>query len=180
MECTNHPHTHTHTHTHTHPSTHTDTQCKTPEQVGPVATTPDGLHVLAGGRSGRIYVWEAASGSLLRAWDAHFKAVTCLALSGDGGVLFSGAEDTLVKAWAMGEVLAGGGGGGAAEHLGAAGAAGMYVCMYVGVYTVALYFSGFGCGCGLWLVDWMGGCPRDQGMLKYLCLIFFHESKTKK
>ncbi len=72
-----------------------------------MVASPEGLYVLAGGRSGRVYAWEAASGSLLRAWDAHFKAVTCLALSSDGGVLFTGSEDTLVKAWALGEVLVG-------------------------------------------------------------------------
>ena len=78
-----------------------------------MVASPDGLYVLAGGRSGRVYAWEAASGSLLRAWDAHFKAVTCVALSSDGGVLFTGSEDTLVKAFLMGEVLAGEGGAGA-------------------------------------------------------------------
>lgn len=74
-------------------------------------TTPDGLYVLAGGRSGRVYLWEAASGSLLRTWDAHFKAVSCMALASDGGLLFTGSEDTLVKAWSLGEVISGPGEG---------------------------------------------------------------------
>lgn len=79
-----------------------------------MAATHDGLYIVAGGKSGRVYAWEAASGSLLRAWDAHFKAVTCLALSSDGGVLVTGSEDTLVKAWVMGEVVASAGTGAAA------------------------------------------------------------------
>ena len=70
-----------------------------------MAATPDGLYVLAGGKSGKVYAWEAATGSLVRAWDAHFKAVTCLALTTDGGVLLTGSEDTLVKAWPMAEVV---------------------------------------------------------------------------
>lgn len=105
--------------------------------------TPDGLYVLAGGRSGRVYMWEAASGSLLRTWDAHFKAVTCMAVSSDGGLLFTGSEDTLVKAWALGEVLSGAGEG----DMDPAGMDGFVLCIV--------------------LVG--GGGPRD---VTYLCLIY--------
>lgn len=41
-------------------------QCKAPEHVGPVCCTPDGLFVVAGGSSGKVFVWEAATGSLIK------------------------------------------------------------------------------------------------------------------
>jgi pre-rRNA-processing protein IPI3 len=83
-------------------------KCRTPEPLGPVLTTPDGLYVLAGGRSGKAYAWEVASGLILQSWDAHFKSVTCMAVTSDGGFLITGSEDTMVRAWAMADVLASG------------------------------------------------------------------------
>lgn len=119
--------------------------------------TQDGTYVLAGGTSGSVYVWEAATGRLLRSWPAHFKvlmqrlpaglahcsaeaalqklgvaiccptgnhtiaawhvtmpdpdqlfllqAVTCLACSDGGRVLLSAAQDTLVHAFVLMDVL---------------------------------------------------------------------------
>jgi pre-rRNA-processing protein IPI3 len=83
-------------------------KCRTPETMGPVLTTPDGLYVLAGGRSGKAYAWEVASGLLVQSWDAHFKSVTCMALTSDGGFLITGSEDTMVRVWAMANVLGAG------------------------------------------------------------------------
>jgi len=83
-------------------------KCRTPETMGPIVSTPDGLYVLAGGRSGKAYAWEVASGLLVQSWDAHFKSVTCMTLTSDGGFLITGSEDTMVRAWAMADVLAAG------------------------------------------------------------------------
>jgi hypothetical protein len=38
-------------------------------------------------------------------WDAHYKGVTCLGLTGDGAFLVSGSEDTTAKVWALVDVL---------------------------------------------------------------------------
>lgn len=80
-------------------------RCFVVEQMQAVTATQDGTYVLAGGTSGSVYVWEAATGRLLRSWPAHFKAVTCLACSDGGRVLLSAAQDTLVHAFVLMDVL---------------------------------------------------------------------------
>lgn len=55
--------------------------------------------------SGTVYVWDTTSGQLLRSWAAHYKRVTALAVLDDDSMFFSGGEDTLVKAWALADLL---------------------------------------------------------------------------
>ena len=43
------------------------------EPLTAVTATADGTYVFAGGASGSGYVWETASGKLLRIWPAHYK-----------------------------------------------------------------------------------------------------------
>ncbi|CAI5465275.1 unnamed protein product [Closterium sp. Yama58-4] len=68
----------------------------TTEAIGPLAATADGVYLCGGGVSGRVYVWEAATGRLLRVWAAHYRAVTCLALSDDDALLVSAGEDSII------------------------------------------------------------------------------------
>lgn len=75
------------------------------ESLTALAASPNGAYLAAGGNSGTIYVWDTASGALLRSWPAHYKAVSCLVFSDSGGVLVSCGEDTLVCAWLLTEVL---------------------------------------------------------------------------
>ncbi|GAB0491200.1 hypothetical protein MMPV_002452 [Pyropia vietnamensis] len=49
------------------------------------AASPCGSWLAAGAASGRAYIWDTASGVLLRAWDAHYRGVTALAWTDDGG-----------------------------------------------------------------------------------------------
>lgn len=77
----------------------------TQESLTAVAASPNGAYLAAGGNSGTIYVWDTASGALLRSWPAHYKAVSCLVFSDTGGVLVSCGDDTLVCAWLLAEVL---------------------------------------------------------------------------
>jgi len=70
-----------------------------PEEVGPLASSPDGAFVVAGGASGALYVWETATGSLLTVCKAHYRAVTCACFSVDGSLVFTGSEDALVHVW---------------------------------------------------------------------------------
>lgn len=51
-------------------------RCFAAEALRCVAASEDGGLCAAGGASGRIYVWQAGSGRLLRSWTAHYK-VSC-------------------------------------------------------------------------------------------------------
>ncbi len=43
------------------------------EPIVAIAASADGCHVAGGGASGHLYLWQAASGRLLRSWPAHYK-----------------------------------------------------------------------------------------------------------
>ncbi|KAG1674968.1 hypothetical protein FOA52_014763 [Chlamydomonas sp. UWO 241] len=75
------------------------------ERATCVAASRCGSHLAAGAASGAVYLWEVASGRLLRSWGAHYKGVSCLSFNDSGSVLFSGAEDTLACAWLLAELL---------------------------------------------------------------------------
>jgi len=72
-----------------------------------------GAFVVGGGASGRSYVWEAASGRLLRLWDAHYRAVSALQGLSGRAFLLSGGGDGLVHLWNLAELLDKGGSGSA-------------------------------------------------------------------
>ena len=44
---------------------------------------------------------QVASGRLLKKWNAHYRAVTCLVFSDDDSLLISGSEDGSVKVWSL-------------------------------------------------------------------------------
>ncbi|KAJ2793493.1 Pre-rRNA-processing protein ipi3 [Coemansia guatemalensis] len=74
-----------------------------PEEIACVQALDSGRYFAAGSRSGRILVWETASGRMVGAWDAHYGAVT--ALASDVGVLVSGGEDAVVHMWMLSQAL---------------------------------------------------------------------------
>ena len=80
-------------------------RCQTPERVGCVVCTSDGAHCVGGGASGKLYLWQIASGRLLLSWDGHFKPVTALATALCDGYLISAGEDALVLAWSFADIL---------------------------------------------------------------------------
>lgn len=69
------------------------------EPISPLVSNSDGTYIIGGGCSGNIYLWEVASGRLLKKWNAHYRGVTCLVLSDDESLLISGAEDGCVRVW---------------------------------------------------------------------------------
>lgn len=77
--------------------------CKSnvPERVCALSGSHSGTYLAGGGHSGAIYVWEVASGRLLRSWPGHYKAVTCLAFTDDDSTLISGGEDANVATWSL-------------------------------------------------------------------------------
>ena len=56
-------------------------------------------YIVGGAASGRLYLWDVATGDLLRVWQAHYKAVSALAFSRCSGLLVSGSLDCAVHAW---------------------------------------------------------------------------------
>ncbi|KOO53764.1 wd40 repeat-containing protein [Chrysochromulina tobinii] len=80
-------------------------RCQAPEKLTCVTCTSDGAHAVAGGMSGKLYLWQVASGRLLLAWDAHFKPVTVLDFALADGFLLSAGEDAILLAWNMANLL---------------------------------------------------------------------------
>ena len=50
-------------------------RCYAAEPVLALAASPDGAHLAGGGASGALYLWETASGRLLRSWPAHYQVL---------------------------------------------------------------------------------------------------------
>ena len=78
---------------------HPETRSFATEPLVSLAGSPCGALVAAGGVSGAVRLWCAATGHLLREWTAHYRSTTCLAFSTDGARLVTGGEDTVVRAW---------------------------------------------------------------------------------
>lgn len=71
------------------------------EAINPLACNSDGTYIVGGGVSGDIYLWEVATGRLLKKWHGHYRAVTCLVFSMDQSLLISGSEDGSVRVWSL-------------------------------------------------------------------------------
>lgn len=80
-------------------------RCQAPERVMCLTCTADGAHCIGGGASGKLYLWQVATGRLLFAWDGHFKPCTALATALCDGYLLSAGEDALVLAWSFADLL---------------------------------------------------------------------------
>ncbi|CAI9302262.1 unnamed protein product [Lactuca saligna] len=71
------------------------------EAFNPLACNTDGTYIVGGGVSGHIYLWEVATGRLLKKWHGHYRPVTCLVFSNDQSLLISGSEDGTVRVWSL-------------------------------------------------------------------------------
>ncbi|RHZ20986.1 hypothetical protein DYB37_001441 [Aphanomyces astaci] len=87
-------------------------KCHVTEHMGPMVTTSDGNYCIAGGASGKMYIWDVATGALLHVWDAHYKAVcivialvSALRLTSDDAFVVSGGEDAVVHVWRLLDLL---------------------------------------------------------------------------
>lgn len=65
---------------------------------------PDGAALAAGGEGGSVWVWDAASGSIVTTYTMHKDSVIALANSPDGKYIASGSNDQTVQVW---EVVSG-------------------------------------------------------------------------
>ncbi|EEF30258.1 WD-repeat protein, putative [Ricinus communis] len=64
-----------------------------PEPVAPLAATPDGSYLFAGGLFGNVYALSIPSGNILKSFPAHSKPVSCINISSDSSLLISGGDD---------------------------------------------------------------------------------------
>ncbi|XP_077546089.1 WD repeat-containing protein 18 [Haemaphysalis longicornis] len=87
-----------------------------PGKVSALATSPDGIHCVAGIQE-KIYLWQVPSGSLLAVLGHHFQPITCLRFSDDGGRFVSASRDGQVLVWDLAEAAAAGAQGGSAEPI---------------------------------------------------------------
>jgi len=71
------------------------------ETLESIAFSHDGIHVVGGGLSGRIYVWESYTGQMLCSWSGHFRKILSLRFTDDDSVLISASDDATVKMWNM-------------------------------------------------------------------------------
>ncbi|XP_059444284.1 protein ROOT INITIATION DEFECTIVE 3-like isoform X1 [Corylus avellana] len=71
------------------------------EAIVPLSCTKDGIYLAGGALSGNAYLWEIASGRLLKTWQAHDKSLNCLLFSNDDSLLISGSNDGMICVWSV-------------------------------------------------------------------------------
>jgi len=68
-------------------------------RIGSMAFSPDGKHLLTGGRSGAAQVWNVPSGAPGVELRGHSAAITAVAYSPDGRRVASGSTDRTARLW---------------------------------------------------------------------------------
>ncbi|XP_060199419.1 protein ROOT INITIATION DEFECTIVE 3 [Lycium barbarum] len=71
------------------------------EPINPLVSNSEGTYIAGGGASGDIFLWQVATGKLLKKWHAHYRGVTCLIFNDDQSLLISGSEDGSVRVWSL-------------------------------------------------------------------------------
>ncbi|RKO91313.1 WD40-repeat-containing domain protein [Blyttiomyces helicus] len=77
-----------------------------PEKLSSLVVSNSGLYCVGGGLSGRIYVWELQTGTLLRKFDAHYKPVRALRFTPDDTAFLSSGEDSVTNVYLLASVFA--------------------------------------------------------------------------
>lgn len=67
--------------------------------VGALDFSPDGRLLAAGCADELLYVWDVASGALVKKLSAHKNGVTAVRWASDGSSLFTGGPDLMVRVW---------------------------------------------------------------------------------
>ncbi|KYQ93415.1 WD40 repeat-containing protein [Tieghemostelium lacteum] len=80
---------------------------KTPlqEKGGVIASSNDGSYCAMGCGSGSVYLWEVATGSLLRIWEAHYNKITCISFTKDDFYLVTAGDDGVINTWSLEQIL---------------------------------------------------------------------------
>ncbi|VVT58758.1 uncharacterized protein SAPINGB_P006369 [Magnusiomyces paraingens] len=82
-----------------------DQQLVVPEKLASVRVSPSGIWLAAGAASGRFYLWESASGSLVAVRDAHYQALTHIEWAADESFVVTAAADNRVRAWRLTDLV---------------------------------------------------------------------------
>jgi len=80
-------------------------RCALQEKGSAVAASADGQFVAVGTHSGKVMLWLAATGELVRLWEAQFRKVTALEFSCDCTFLYSCGEDGILSCWLLSSLL---------------------------------------------------------------------------
>ncbi|MCB9898355.1 MAG: protein kinase [Planctomycetes bacterium] len=67
--------------------------------VDALVFSPDGARLLSGGKDGRLLLWDALDGTLLREFEGHDILLYAAAFSPDGARLASGGDDGTLRLW---------------------------------------------------------------------------------
>jgi pre-rRNA-processing protein IPI3 len=77
-----------------------------PEAATCMAVSPDDRLVAVGTASGKLCLWQLASGLFLRAVPgAHYRAVSCVQFTDDGSHVVTGGDDAAVHVWRVRDLL---------------------------------------------------------------------------
>jgi WD40 repeat protein len=71
--------------------------------IGPIALSPDGKRLVAGGTGGELVSWDLASGKVLQTWPGHLERVMEIAFYADGKRMVTCGYDGYVRGWSVGE-----------------------------------------------------------------------------
>lgn len=89
-----------------HPKTTKHTQgSSTSISTGANSGSGSGWLLAAGSKTGKLYVWEIASGRLVCVKDAHYQAVSVVRFSRCGTYVVSGGHDSRVMVWRVADLV---------------------------------------------------------------------------
>jgi pre-rRNA-processing protein IPI3 len=81
-------------------------KCLLSEKVTCWSSGPDSIWLAGGSPSGTIYIWEVATGIMVRRIESgHYKAVSAMATTTDGAYLITGGEDRMVNIWLWADLV---------------------------------------------------------------------------
>lgn len=70
-----------------------------PGALSAVRPSPDGVHLVSGGRDGAVRLWDIEQGRCVQVFRGHTKAVSDVGFSGSAGWAVSGSGDLSVRIW---------------------------------------------------------------------------------
>jgi pre-rRNA-processing protein IPI3 len=69
------------------------------EIITALATDSSGTFLVGGSKRGYLFVWDIISGELLRTFQCHYKAVTCILFDKTDSLMVTSSEDGIIRVW---------------------------------------------------------------------------------